>query len=63
MPNGGIVKYSKNLILIREGEPIIPVSQNVSFKPFTVNLNCSNPINDKEIERISKIIIKHLQKE
>ena len=60
---GGLIKNMKGLTLLREGEPIIPPSKGINFESFVVELNCKNPIDDKEIERIAEIIIKMLNKE
>ncbi len=60
---GGIIKHPENLILIRKDTPIMSVSQNINFKPFTVNLDYNNPMSNEEIKKIAEIIIKHLHKD
>ncbi|GAG59624.1 unnamed protein product [marine sediment metagenome] len=55
---GFLVKHPEKAILKYKGY-IIPSSM-ISKKPFKVKLNIENPLDDKEIERVSKIIIEEL---
>jgi len=58
---GKPIEHSEIAILKNEGYTI--PSSMISKKPFRIKLNIGNPIDDKEIKRISEIIIKILKGE
>ena len=58
---GGYISNTKGLILIREGEPIIPFIKGIYDKPSGITINIEK-FNEKSIKRIADIVCKALNR-